>query len=225
MVAEGFIYKGQYFNLGFADRKYFALDGVFIPSQTLFPSIAPKHIKESVLSYESKMAEYVSADFAIVHSEYLYNIDSGEIRVVESALRGGGVYISSHLIPLYSGIDINDVLLDCAMGEQIQLKNIFSKKLEKAAGYVCFYLPEGQIVSISGMDKILKCPGVEMVDIRGVKVGMSTSPMAHKGQRLGPILVSADNRMEMDSIIKRVQYILNIQVITRDGFFMGIKWT
>ncbi|MBO4918302.1 MAG: hypothetical protein J5374_10540 [Bacteroidales bacterium] len=225
LVAEGFIYNGRYYNLGFADRKYFNLKSVFIPSQTLFPSLAPDAIKNRILDYESKMAKYVSPRFAIVHSEYLFNVQTGGIRVVESALRGGGVYISSHLIPLYSGIDINDVLLDCATGSSLDMDAIMSQRDEKAAGYVCFSLPEGQVKSISGMDEILKDPGVEMAELHGIDLGMKTLPMTHKGQRLGPILISADNREELDMRVQKIQSTIDITVVSADGSLHGINWS
>ena len=48
LVAEGFIYKGQYYNLGFADRKYFDLQDIFIPSQTIFPSLLPASVLSQI---------------------------------------------------------------------------------------------------------------------------------------------------------------------------------
>lgn len=225
LVAEGFIYKGKYYNLGFADRRYFDLKDVFIPSQTLFPSIAPQFVLDKITEFESRMAEYISPDFAIVHSEYLYDALSGKIRVVESALRGGGVYISSHLIPLYTGIDINNLLLDCATGKQIDVDAILSRKKDRASGYVCFYLPEGELKSISGIEEIQAAPGVEMADFHGIEIGMKTMPMTHKGQRLGPILISANNREELDSRVIHIQKLLDIQVVSSKGDVCGVKWS
>lgn len=225
LVAEGFIYKGKYYNLGFADRRYFALEDVFIPSQTLFPSLAPQCVLDRIIECESRMAGYTSPSFAIVHSEYLYDAQTGEIRVVESALRGGGVYISSHLIPMYSGIDINDVLLDCAIGKQIDMETILSRKIDRASGYVCFYLPEGEVKSISGIEEIQSAPGVVMADFHGIEIGLKTQLMTHKGQRLGPILISGANREDLESKIAHVQELLNIQVISPKGDVCGVKWS
>lgn len=145
LVAEGFIYKGEYYNLGFADRKYFNLPNMFIPSQTIFPSHASDTLKDSIILCESVMAAFVNPNFGIVHSEYLYNEHTGEYRIVESGLRGGGVFISSHLIPYYCGIDVNDILLDCAIGAEIDMSTIMLSRKNQASAYLCFYLPEGQI--------------------------------------------------------------------------------
>lgn len=205
IVAEGFIYKGKYYNLGFADRKYFDLPNLFIPSQTLFPSIAPSAILEKISDCEIRMAEFMKPEFAIVHSEYLYNPTNGEIRVVESALRGGGVYISSHLVPLYSGIDINDVLLECALGKLIDMDKIMLKRTPKASGYVCFYLPVGEIVAIEGLGEICSFDFVKMASISEIKMGETSHPLQHKGQRSGPIILTAENRQELERKIRIVK--------------------
>lgn len=224
LVAEGFVYKGKYYNLGFADRKYFDLDGLFIPSQTLFPSIVLQSTLEKITECEERMAEYVQPDFAIVHSEYLYNADSDEICVVESALRGGGVYISSHLVPLYCGVDINEVLLDCVVGKEIDMVSALSKVVCRAAGYVCFYLPEGCVKAIRGLKEVTNMNCVKMMKVGDVSVGMETSQIKHKGQRLGPILVDAVSRAELEKLIKQIQSTLQIDVENVDGNIKGINW-
>ena len=224
LVAEGFIYKGKYYNLGFADRKYFKLENLFIPSQTVFPSTVSQNLLNAIGLCEQKMAAYVNPEFAIVHSEYLYNEESGEFRVVESALRGGGVYISSHLIPLYSGIDINEVLLDCIVGNPIDIEQVFSEISRKAAGYVCFYLPKGTITQVEGIDTLGKKDFVKMICLEDVRVGEVTQSLTHKGQRLGPIIVSGQDRDDIEKKIKEIQGILKVVVVDELGNEFGINW-
>lgn len=224
LVAEGFIYNGKYFNLGFADRKYFDLDGLFIPSQTLFPSAIPQNVLDQIMEYEEKMVAYVQPNFAIVHSEYLYNADLDEICIVESALRGGGVYISSHLIPLYCGIDINDVLLDCVVGKEVDVLTILSKAKYKASGYICFYLPEGHVKVIRGLEEVANMDCVKMMELNSISVGEKTSKLIHKGQRLGPILVGTENRMALEKAINKIQSTLLMNVESISGEIKGINW-
>lgn len=223
VVAEGFIWNGNYYNLGFADRKYFNIVNAFIPSQTIFPSLVKPDILNKIIECESAMAKYVSPKFAIVHSEYLYN-ESGEIRVVESALRGGGVYISSHLIPLYSGIDINDILLDAAEGQEVNFDMILQSRVERSSAYVCFSLPEGVVESIKGVEEIQSRESVCFADFSMLNVGMKTLPMTHKGQRLGPIIISAQNRTELESEIAIIQDILKVKMENSKDINNSVIW-
>lgn len=224
LVAEGFIFKGVYYNLGFADRKYFALNNLFIPSQTIFPSLAPQSVLEKIEQCESNMAEYIRPDFAIVHSEYLYSPETNEIRVIESALRGGGVYISSHLVPLYSGIDINDALVDCIVGNEVDMEKVMSKRNNKAAGYVCFYLPGGTVSKAQGFEEARRLDFVKMMCVNDLKVGMETPPLTHKGQRLGPIIVTGNDRDNIERNIETLHNTLQILVKGTNGVTYGINW-
>ena len=224
IVCEGFIEEGVYHLLAFADRKYFSQTELLIPSQTVFPSTVSPEVLEKVLDCEKKMAAFIEPRFAIVHSEYLVNETTGEIRVVESALRGGGVYISSHLIPLATGIDINDVLLDKALGIETDAAKVFAARKDNASGYICFYLPEGTVHSVSGITELQALPYVNKVCLDTIVVGQKTEKMLHKGMRKGPILVSGNSREDVEAHIAQVQKTLNILVAGPDGSTNGIIW-
>ena len=177
-----------------------------------------------MVEYESKLAAYTNPSFAIVHAEYLVNLESGEIRIVESALRGGGVYISSDLIPMCSGIDINEVLLNKAMGIDIDVDEVFEQRQDKASAYVCFYLPDGIIMDVRGVEEVKKLPFVRRAYIDDLKVGNHTEPMTYKGARKGPILVGGENRQDLEKNITIVQNVLQIDVKDNDGHIVGIVW-
>ena len=224
IVCEGFIIDGKYHLLSFADRKYFDCKDLLIPCQTLFPSLISPALLEKVVGYESKMADYIHPSFAIVHSEYLVNEESGEIRVVESALRGGGVYISSHLIPLATGLNINQLLLRKALGDPTDGEEFFSGSEKKASGYVCFYLPEGTVTSISGVEEVKALPFVKMVALVHIAVGQKTERMVDKGTRKGPILVCGESREDLEEKIRQIQDTLKIEVTDDQGNKKGIIW-
>ena len=224
IVAEGFIYEGRYYNLGYADRKYFELNSLFIPSKTIFPSDVSDSVKQRIFNAEQKMASDIKPSFAIVHSEYLYDEQADEVYVVESALRGGGVYISSHLVPLYSGIDINELYLDCALGCEKGVDLYLSNITPKASAYICFCLPEGEVASIDGVEAIKKLPWVAKADIDNIKVGDKPQRVTHKGQRLGPIVVSGKDKEELLNHIKTIQDTLKIIIRNPSGQSAGIDW-
>ena len=224
VVCEGFVENGQFHLLSFADRKYFDLKDLMIPTQTLFPSQVDPALLEQVLACETAMAKYVNPAFGIVHAEYLINPATRQIRAVESALRGGGVYISSHLIPYATGIDINDILLDKALGIETKLADALPKRQQKAAGYVCFYLPEGTVCAVEGVAELEQLPFVKKVCLDHIYVGQAAEPMLHKGLRKGPILVTGENRAQLEENILTVQSTLQISVKTADGSLAGICW-
>lgn len=225
VVCEGFIDNGKYYPLQFADRRYFDLKGVLIPSQTIFPSNLDKEIQGRIVGYEQALSNSTKPAFAITHSEYLVNEATGEVCIVESALRGGGVYISSDLIPMATGIDINDVLLDKALGVAVDVDSVFAKRNDKAAAYVCFYLPEGVIQTIEGVEELKGLPYVKKAYIDDLAVGQQTMPPSFKGARKGPILVQGKNRDELEKNVKKVQNTLKVSIKKLEGVMDGICWS
>ena len=215
-VCEGFVYKGKYYNLRFGDRRYF--EGTLLPCQTLFPSnMLSDDIQNQIVECESQIAAEVNPSFGIVHSEYLVNLETGEFKIIDTALRGGGVYISSHLVPLTTGIDINSVLVDCALGEEIDIENIMAKKEMKSSAYLCFNLPEGIIKSVKGADKVRAMSSVAFFEDGNLVVGASTGKMEVKGNRKGPIITYANDRDDLEEEIGKVKDTLSISVSDNDG--------
>lgn len=225
VVCEGFINEGKYYLLSFADRRYFNLKGVMIPSQTIFPSTLSETIRNRIVGYEQALANSTKPSFAITHSEYLVNELTGEIRIVETALRGGGVYISSDLIPMATDIDINDVLLDKSLGIEVNVDEVFKNRSDRASAYVCFYLPEGIVQSVSGVEELKALPFVRKAYIDDLTVGQQTMPPTYKGARKGPILVQGENRKDLEKNILTVQETLKVTVKTDAGDICNICWS
>lgn len=224
VVVEGFVKDGKYLNWGIGDRKYFELDKLFIPAQTIFPSNLSDELTTKLLDAEKSLHSYLCPSFGMIHSEYLVNRTTKEIRLVETALRGGGVYISSHLVPLYCGYNNYELLIDVALGKDTNLSNVEQQMHKQATAYVCFYLPEGEIVSIDGIGELKKMPFVHVADLDDLKVGMRTKPMLNKTMRLGPIIVSGEDRNSVEQNIACVQQTLQINVQQDDESIKGIQW-
>lgn len=222
-VCEGFIYKGKYYHLMFGDRRYF--ENSLLPCQTLFPSnILPVSIQKQIIDCETKIAAEVNPLFGIVHSEYLVNLNTGEFRVIDSALRGGGVYISSHLVPLTTNIDINSILLDCALGINISIPDKLKNIRKKSSAYVCFNLPQGVVKSIIGIDEITQLSYVHKCDVN-LQIGQKIGSFRCKGDRLGPIIVSGDNREELERNIDNIKSLLKIKINDNTKTDNDIIWS
>lgn len=225
VVVEGYVFNGEYLNWGIGERRYFDLPNLFIPSQTIFPADISQAMKESLLAAEKRLHSYLKPSFGMIHSEYLIREDTGEFVLVETALRGGGVFISSHLVPSYTGFDNYKLLLNCALGKGCDIESIKSELKNLASAYVCFYLPEGIIESVNGVDEVTSHPNVKLFSLDGICKGAQTQKITNKTQRLGPIIVEASSRREIDDVIKEIQQSLIITVRTPSGNLGKIIWT
>lgn len=224
VVCEGFAYRGRYYNLSLGDRRYFDLPNLLIPSQTLFPSLLPRELQDRIVTYERQNTAVGGLDFAILHSEYLVNEETGEIRIVETAPRGGGVYISSHLIPAATGVDVTDLILRLSLGENVDVDSLFAQRVQRSSGYACFCLPEGVVASVDGCDQVKANPNVIKAYLDDIVPGLKTGPMLYKGARRGPILVKAENRAALEDVMCEIQKTLKVDVMGLDGQRHSACW-
>lgn len=236
VVCEGFVFGGRYYHIFCGDRRYFR--NTLIPCQTLFPSLIPKDILQQILASECAVSKEINAQFGIVHSEYIVNPRTGRVSLLESALRGGGVYISSHLVPFATGRDVNALLLRCSLGEAVEsdvisllgppvdMQQIDTACLSTphASAYVCFALPEGVVAQVGGLEETCALPGVECAMPLNIQVGQTIPPMQAKGDRQGPFLIHANSRDALESIISCIKTTLHIYTRTHEGQILPIIW-
>lgn len=216
VVVQGFVSGYRLTNLVIGDRVYFDIPGLFIPKQTLFPSLLPEALKEKVFAINTRLIEALAPRFGITHSEYLVDERTGDVRLVETAIRGGGVFISSDLVPLACGIDVNDLIIRLAAGqEDVSLET--SGMVHRASGYVCFTLPEGVVQKIEGVEALKTLKGVHRAHLEGLCVGRRTGKLSDKTMRMGPILITGADREELDAVIAAVRRTLHIEVETAAG--------
>jgi biotin carboxylase len=222
IVTEGFVSNYEVTPLVLGDRAYFAIPDTFIPRHTLFPSCLNKELQQKILTMDALLIRHFGPKFGITHDEYLIDEKTGDMRLVETAIRGGGVFISSDLVPLACGIDVNKMLVELASGKE-EVKIDDSKRVSRASGYICFYLPEGTICEVRGVNEVQCLPGVHLANLQNLEVGKKTKPMTHKGSRLGPILIYGEDRQALQEVIHQIQETLVIKVETVNGI-KGIVW-
>jgi biotin carboxylase len=224
VVLDGFVSDYEFRNLVAGDRAYFELADLLIPRSTLFPWALSAELAAAVLEYNERLIRGLRPRFGITHSEFLVNPGSGEVVLVEAAIRGGGVFISSDLVPLASGIDVGELLVAHAAGTAQRV--VINEKAvgEKAAGYFCFYLPEGVVRRVTGVEAVKAMPGVRRAVLDNIQVGWRTPPLADKTSRLGPILIAGEDRAACNFTYAQVKEALKIEVQTLQGL-ETIRWT
>lgn len=216
IVCEGFVINGEYHNVAFGDREYFTLDGLFIPSKTKFPAYLSEDAKKKLIENEKRIASKLKTSFGIIHSEYLIN-ENDEFVVIESALRGGGVYIASHLIPLSTGIDLTKVLVSAMIDKYDECIEMLHPSHIGAAEYLCFYLKEGNVSSVKGRETLAENPYVVIAEIDNISEGDKIPRFEHKGMRKGPFIIKGKDMKAVSSTEAFIKSILSIEVDEKPG--------
>lgn len=153
----------------------------------------------------SKIANCMKFENCPSHTELKVN-DRG-IFVIETSPRLGGDYITSHLTPLSTGINLEDQLLHISLGEPVDTK---TGRVEKASAVCFFSFPEGEVKDIDEqrVTEIATWPNVHCFQLKlhvGDKVGNITSSL----NRYGQFIVTGDSREEINTLVDKYEKEIN----------------
>lgn len=233
VVVEKYIKGKQYFSQGFvsnyklnmyafSDRYYYNLPNVFIPYTNAFPAKIDEILKKRMVSDYQKIIDKLQPRFGHVWAEWILDDNTNELYIVEIAIRGGGAYVTSDLIPAAYGVDTQPLLVREALGEDTKFYE-FNDFVRKSAAFYSFLLPEGEIISVEGIDKIESISGVVKADIKDMKPGEKTGPILNKGSRYGLIVIQGEDRDDLNYTWKVLKDTINIKVKTSSGI-KGAIW-
>lgn len=128
-------------------------------------------------------------------------------KMVELGARMGGDCITTHLVPLSTGIDMVRSTIEIACGQEIDIK----PKFNKGSAIRYFKTPEGVIKSISGVDRARAIPGVK--EITFVKnVGDKVVSINSSVDRIGFVIAQGENADEAENICDRALKLIDIKV-------------
>ena len=152
--------------------------------------------KNDIRELVSRIAKCMHFENCPSHTEL--KINERGIFIIETSPRLGGDYITSTLVPLSTGINMEDQLLNIALGESVDTQ---AGRVEKASGVCFFCLPEGVVKHIDPkINEATSWPGVYSFELKlkeGDKVHQITSSL----NRYGEYVVKAENRVELDEMM------------------------
>lgn len=211
-VVEGLTYDYEFQNLICGDTHYFNIPDVFSATTRIFPSTADKDLVERVKDLNRKIVTGFGLKQGISHSEFI--MDGDEIYLIETAARGGGVFISSDLISISTGLNTEKFLIEMATGTLKEVPEI--KDTGKVCCYMAFFLPVGEVVSIEGVHKVKELSYTHRDNLDTIYMGLKTKPFVDKTARKF-IIVSGDSHDELIENMKAIKDALQIKVKTDQG--------
>ncbi|MFO7900223.1 MAG: ATP-grasp domain-containing protein, partial [Planctomycetota bacterium] len=160
VAVDGLLLNGRFQSFSLGDVSFFDIPGKFIPKSIRYPSRLPAELQDAVRRANAAIVKKLGLPFGLTHAEYRVREDTGELCLLEIAARGGGMFISSDIVPLCCGIEPEDILLRLHLGESVEMPDA---SFDRAAGFYCFAPPPGRLVAVSGLDEAGELPGVHRV--------------------------------------------------------------
>ncbi len=160
------------------------------------PSVLGKETVERISDLARRAVNAVGIENGPAHVEIIVTKDGP--KMVELGARMGGDCITTHLVPLSTGIDMVEATIKLSCGE---VPNI-EQKLQKGSAIRYFYVPSGTIKKISGVDDARKIEGVyEISFVKGV--GDKVGEVGNSADRVGFVIAQADTAADAVAICER----------------------
>ena len=136
------------------------------------------------------------------HTEIIVTNDGPKI--VELGARLGGDCITTHLVPLSTGVNMVEACIKIALGERPDIK----VKLEKASAIRYFKQHNGIIKNITGLEEARAMPGVIQIGIvHGI--GETVTEIDNSGSRMGFVITQGtdanDAEKKCNNALERIK--------------------
>ena len=160
------------------------------------PANLTEEQRNAIREIVAKIGKALKFENCPSHTEL--KINERGIFVIETSPRLGGDYITSTLVPLSTGINMEDQLLHIALGEKV---DTHTGRTENASG-VCFLnLPCGKVTAIDeSIIEVVSWPNVKEFST-SLTVGDTVNPITSSLNRYGQFIVQGETREEVDCLI------------------------
>ncbi|WP_270512531.1 ATP-grasp domain-containing protein [Holdemanella biformis] len=156
------------------------------------PTMLSKEISEQISKVAKAANKAIGIKNGPSHTEIIVTKEGPKI--VELGARLGGDNITTHLVPLSTGVNMVECCIKIALGEIPDIK----KKWNKGSAIRYFEQHAGVIDSIEGVDKAEEIDGVQQISIvHGV--GEEVTEINSSGERMG-FVIAQD--VDVDAAIK-----------------------
>lgn len=190
---EGYIHHGDVYIAGITDKTTLAPH--HLEKRHVFPSALPEAVQVRTRAFTARIVDALGLDNCAFHLEC--KVQAERTVLIEVAARTGGDYITSHLVPLATGVDFCANTLRVATGERPVATNAGSSRYW--AGVSKIVAPSsGALAGLKGIERALAIPGVEFITVeRELGDHIETPPQDFMGCVLGSVIARAATRGEL----------------------------
>ncbi|MBR2732128.1 MAG: ATP-grasp domain-containing protein [Clostridia bacterium] len=169
------------------------------------PSRQPAQVQAQIRDLACRAVQAVGIHTGPAHVEMILTAQGP--KMVELGARMGGDCITTHLVPLSTGIDMVGSTIHLACGEPVDL----TPKWNKGAAIRYFKTKSGVIRSIKGVEEAKKIPGVQEISIVH-QVGETVSKIGNSTDRVGFVIAQADTAEEAVAVCEKAMAAVSFEI-------------
>jgi biotin carboxylase len=207
---EGLFHEGKFHCTGFADRNYTRLDDAvpfMVEDGGDIPTVLNGADKKKVEAEFEKAVRALGIDWGPAKGDMIFG-DDGNAYVVEIAARLSGGNFCYDKVPWSTGVDIVDILVDMAVGNQVDAAR-FAPTRNLATSQRYFFPAAGIIKQIDGIAAAQETTHIRKVDV-WAGPGQTIALAENHPSRVGYVIACAPSRAEAvtaaETAVARVQF-------------------
>lgn len=197
----------------------FDVENSFSAYERIYPTSLPTSIQDSVHTVNAKVIRSFGLDTGWTHGEYIVD-KNNNVFLLEIGARGGGNYIGSDIVREMVGVSTDEMAFCTAIGDSSFYDRVFLR--DCFCAYRCFYLPEGEVVSLEISDGFLNEPFILNHNLNHIHVGLRTHKNTDKTSRF-TIVVKEKSREALEEKLIAIEQNIRVTVKTDYGD-QGIIW-
>ena len=195
---ESIVYDDFFTTPGCSDRNY-ELNPVFYPHMienggTMPTSLAPEQWRAFDAMLE-KAARALGIRRGVAKGDGVYSPARGPV-MFEMAARLSGGHMSSGLIPVSTGVNMVETMIDISVGNVPDLAQL-QPKWQKGAALRYFFPRPGTWRELKGLEEVMRQPWLKALDLYYSPGDYIPRPPSH-AERFGGFLVEGDTRAEAE---------------------------
>lgn len=180
---EGWVFQGEVTVAGITDKR--TSEPFHLEYRHIYPSSLPEAAQQDILAKTAQVVKTLDLDHCAFHLEG--KLTPNGFRLIEIAARIGGDYITSHLLPLSTGMNFYAQVLRVVTGQRPRWEPTL--RLVTGARFLLAEA-EGTFRGLEGDEEVLHQPSVEHFFLESSPGAVIQLPPRHfAAQRVGAVLV------------------------------------
>lgn len=203
-TVDGIKYYDNYETLAISEKIRYSEDSNV--ASALFFSHKNKFFDyENLKKLNLKIINGLGLPFGLTHAEYIFREEDKQFYLVEVAARGGGTNISSHIVPIMSGVDNMELFIKMALREVADIKKLMidEKFRDRCCILQFFKFKEGRVKNINGIQSLKNIKNVLDYKIN-IEKGEYIEAPTDDSKRAGYFIAYADNENELRNIAEDI---------------------
>ena len=206
-TVDGIALNGKHYSLAVSQKSHFAYNPN-IACELYFSYDNADFDYDALRKQNDRYVEKSGLPFGFTHAEYKF--DGEKFVLIEIGARGGGNYISSHIVPIMNDIDNYKILIDSTLGATRNDNYGLSEK----SGYPkrCCVLKFFDIDKTNSGKTLREIKGENILSDNkkvllysfNVKAGEQVNNAENDSKRIGFYIAYGDTREELDSLMKLI---------------------